>query len=134
MSYTKPLPEITRESRPFWEACRQHRLLVQRCLDCDSPQHYPRGVCAACWGDRLEWRQSSGRGTVYSFTVTARTQTRGFKDELPYVVAYVELEDGVLVLTNIVGCAPAELRIGMPVAVTFEDIDETTSIPRFAPA
>jgi uncharacterized protein len=129
----KPVPDVTEESRPFWAACRQHRLLVQRCADCGSLQHYPRGVCARCWGDRLEWREGSGRGVVYSFTVTHRTQARGFKDETPYVVAYVELEEGVLVLTNIVGCPPDGVRIGMPVVVTFEDVDDAISVPRFSP-
>jgi len=90
-------------------------------------------VCASCWGDDLEWLPSSGRGTVYSFTVTHRTQARGFRDELPYVLAWVELEDGVQVLTNLVGCDPATLAIGMPVRVTFEDVDAEVSIPRFTP-
>lgn len=131
--YAKPLPSITAESRPFWDACRQHRLLIQRCVDCGTFQHYPRGVCARCWGDRLEWRESRGRGTVYTFTVTERTQTRGFKEDVPYIVAYVELDEGVQVLTNLVGCAPGDVRIGMPVAVTFEDVNAEVSVPRFAP-
>jgi uncharacterized OB-fold protein len=132
--YRKPLPQITPESKPFWEACRHHRLVVQRCRDCGTFQHYPRGVCAVCWGTDLEWRDSPGRGTVYTFTVTYRTQTRGFRDELPYVLAYVELEEGVQILTNIVGCAPEDVRIGMPVVVTFEDAAAEVSIPRFRPA
>lgn len=132
--YRKPLPTITTESRPFWEACRQHQLLVQRCRGCGALQYYPRGACARCWSEELEWRKSSGRGRVYTFTVTHRTQTQGFKDEVPYVLAYVELEEGVQVLTNLVGCAPEEVQIGMPVAVAFEDVSDETSIPRFAPA
>ncbi len=131
--YTKPLPEITAESRPFWEGCKRHQLLVQRCRGCGARQHYPRGICAACWSDDLEWLPSSGRGTVYSFTVTYRTQARGFKDELPYVLAWVELEEGVQVLTNLVGGDPEKLTIGMPVRVTFEDVNADVSIPRFTP-
>lgn len=132
--YAKPLPTITPESQPFWEACRQHRFLVQRCLECGTFQHYPRGVCASCWGDRLEWREGSGRGRVYSFTVTRRTQARGFREEVPYVVAYVELDEGVQVLTNVIGCAPEDVKIGMPVVVAFDDVDDQISIPRFRPA
>jgi len=132
--YMKPLPEITPESRPFWQGCKRHQLLVQRCRACGARQHYPRGVCASCWSQDLEWLPSSGRATVYSFTVTHRTQARGFRDELPYVLAWVELEEGVQVLTNLVGCDPATLAIGMPVRVTFEDVNADVSIPRFTPA
>lgn len=131
--YKKPLPEITAESRPFWEGCRQHRFLIQRCADCGALQHYPRGICARCWGANLEWRPSAGRGSIYTFTVTHRTQARGFRDELPYVLAWVELEEGPLVMTNIVGCDPARLRIGMPVRVTFQDVNPEISIPQFTP-
>jgi uncharacterized OB-fold protein len=130
----KPLPEITEESRPFWEACRRHQLLIQRCRACGARQYYPRGICAHCWGPDLEWEPSAGRGTVYTFTVVHRSQAPGFKDSLPYVLAYVELEEGVQVLTNLVGCDPATARIGLPVRVTFEDVSPEVSIPRFAPA
>jgi uncharacterized OB-fold protein len=131
--YRKPLPEITLESRPFWEGCKRHVLLVQRCRGCGALQHYPRGICASCWGTDLEWRSSSGRGTVHTYTVTHRSQARGFRDELPYVLAYVELDEGVQLITNIVGCDPDRLAIGMPVEVTFEDVTPEISIPRFRP-
>lgn len=133
-SYAKPLPEITAESRPFWEGCRRHQLLIQECRACGALQYYPRGVCGACWGTDLGWRPSAGRGTVYTFTVTHRSQAPGFRDELPYVLAYVELDEGVQVLTNLVGCEPGAVRIGMPVEVTFEDVSPEISIPRFKPA
>lgn len=129
--YGKPLPEVTPESRPFWEGCRRHELLVQRCRQCGERQHYPRGVCARCWSPDLEWRRSSGRGRIYTFTVVHRTQARGFKDELPYVLAWVELDEGVQVLTNIVGADPGALGIGAAVQVVFEDVNEALSIPRF---
>ncbi|MBI4610931.1 MAG: Zn-ribbon domain-containing OB-fold protein [Candidatus Rokubacteria bacterium] len=132
--YTKSLPDITTESRPFWEGCSRHQFLVQRCRACGARQHYPRGVCGSCWNDDLEWQPGSGRGTVYTFTVTHRTQARGFKDEVPYVLAWVELEEGVQVLTNIVGCDPSRVAIGMPVQVTFEEAVPGLSIPRFKPA
>jgi len=133
MAYARPLPDITAESRPFWDACRRHELRIQRCRRCGELQHYPRGICSRCWGDDLEWRVASGRGTVWTFTVTHRTQARGFRDELPYVVAWVELEEGVLVLSNVVEVAPARVAIGMPVRVVFEDVTPEISIPRFAP-
>jgi uncharacterized OB-fold protein len=134
MAYAKPLPDITAESKPFWDGCVRHELLVQRCRACGARQHYPRGVCAACGSDDLEWAKSTGRGTIYSFTVTHRTQARGFRDELPYVLAWIELDEGVQVLSNVVDCDPARLAVGMPVRVTFEDVTPEISIPRFTPA
>ena len=131
--YKKPLPEITAESRPFWEGCRSHRLLIQRCRGCGNVQHYPRAVCATCWSEELTWQKSPGRGSVYTFTVVHRTEARGFREEVPYVIAYVELEEGVQLLTNLVGSDPARLSIGMPVEVTFEDVDDQITIPRFKP-
>ena len=131
--YRKPLPEITAESRPFWEGCRRRQLLLQRCRACGAVQYYPRGVCGSCWSPDLAWEPSAGRGTVYTFTVVQRSQAPGFRDELPYVLAYVELEEGVQVLTNVVGCDPAAVHIGMPVGVTFEDVTAEVSIPRFTP-
>jgi uncharacterized OB-fold protein len=131
--YAKPLPEITPESRPFWEGCRRHELLIQHCRACGGLQYYPRGVCAACWSPDLEWRRASGRGTVYTFTVTHRSQAPGFKDALPYVLAWVELEEGVQMLANVVGCAPARVAIDLPVRVLFEDVTPEVTLPRFAP-
>lgn len=130
----KPRPEITAESRPFWEGCARHALLVQRCRGCGARQHYPRGVCAHCWSDDLEWQPASGRGRVYTFTVVHRSQARGFRDEVPFVIAWVELEEGVQLLTNLVGCDPARVAIGQEVRVTFEDVGPGLSIPRFTPA
>jgi hypothetical protein len=132
--YAKPLPEITAESKPFWDACARHEFLVQRCAACGTVQHYPRGVCAACWSDSLQWKPSAGRGRVYTFTVTHRTQARGFRDELPYVLAWIELDEGVQVMSNIVGVDPAKVVIGLPVKVTFEDVNEGLSIPKFTAA
>jgi uncharacterized OB-fold protein len=132
--YAKPLPEITAESKPFWDACARHEFLVQRCAACGTVQHYPRGVCAACWSDTLRWKPSAGRGSVYTFTVTHRTQARGFRDELPYVLAWIELEDGVQVMSNIVGVDPAKITIGMAVKVIFDDVKDGLSIPKFTAA
>lgn len=132
--YAKPLPEITAESKPFWDACARHELLVQKCRACGAVQYYPRGVCAACWSPDVEWLTSPGRGRVYTFTVTHRTQARGFRDELPYVLAWIELDEGVQVMSNIVGIEPGTMKIGMPVRVTFDDVKEGLSIPKFTAA
>ena len=132
--YAKPLPRIDEESKGYWEACQRRELVVQRCLDCGRLRHYPRALCPACLSERVEWVRCSGRGTVYTFTVTHQNQSPGFRDALPYVLAYVELEEGVRLLTNIVECAPEAVRIGMPVAVVFEDATPEVTLPKFKPA
>ena len=132
--YAKPLPRIDEETKGYWEACQRRELVVQRCLDCGRLRHYPRALCPACLSQRVEWVRCSGRGTVYTFTVTHQNQSPGFRDALPYVLAYVELEEGVRLLTNIVECAPEAVRIGMPVAVVFEDATPEVTLPKFKPA
>jgi hypothetical protein len=132
--YRKPIPRLDEESKPFWEACARHELYVQRCRRCSKIFYYPRAVCPEDLSPDLEWVRCSGRGKVYTFTVTYQNQSAGFRENLPYVMAYVELEEGVRLLTNIVGCKPEEVRIDMPVEVTFEDASPDISIPLFKPA
>jgi uncharacterized OB-fold protein len=129
--YPKPLPRVDEESKGFWEACRRHELFVQRCESCGELRHYPRALCPSCLSDRVEWVRCSGKGTVYTFTVTYQNQAPGFREELPYVLAYVELEEGVRMLTNLIGCAPEEVRIGMPVEVVFDDVTPEATLPKF---
>ncbi len=130
----RPLPRVDEESRGFWEAARRHELVVQRCRSCGAFRYHPRGVCPACLSDDTEWVRSSGRGEIYSFTVTRQNQAPAFAARVPYVLAYVVLEEGVQVLTNIVDCDPEAVRIGMPVEVTFEDLNDEISLPVFRPA
>lgn len=132
--YSKPLPRVDEESKGFWEACQRHELYVQRCRACGSFRHYPRSVCPECLSGDTEWVRSSGRGTVYTFTVTYQNQAAGFRDDLPYALAYVELEEGVRMLTNIVGCTPDAVCISMPVEVVFDDVTSEVTLPKFKPA
>jgi uncharacterized OB-fold protein len=132
--YQKPLPRIDEESKGFWEACQRHELYLQKCRACGTLRYYPRALCPSCLSADTEWVLSSGRGTVYTYTVTYQNQSPGFREELPYVLAYVELEEGVRLLTNIVGCAPAQVGIGMSVQVSFEDVTSDVTLPKFKPA
>ena len=131
--YKKPLPRVDEESKGFWEACQRHELYVQRCRGCGAFRHYPRAVCPTCLSSDTDWVLSSGRGTVYTYTVTYQNLAPGFREELPYVMAYVELDEGVRLLSNIVGCAPDALRIGMPVEVVFEDATAEITLAKFRP-
>lgn len=132
-SYKKPIPRVDEESKGFWEACRRHELVLQRCAACGTLRYHPRAVCPACLSSDVRWERMSGRGTIYTFTVTYQNQAPGFREELPYVLAYVTLDEGVQMLTNVVGCPVDQVRIGMPVEVTFEDVNEDIAIPRFRP-
>ncbi len=132
-NYKKPLPRIDDESKGFWEACQRHELYIQQCRACGSRRYYPRAVCPTCLSDSTEWLRCSGRGTIYTFTVTYQNQSPGFRDELPYVLAYVELEEGVRLLTNIIGGDVEALRIGMAVEVVFEDVTPEVTLPKFKP-
>ncbi len=130
--WDKPLPTIAGETKPYWDACRQGRLLLQKCDRCDEYQFYPRGICANCWSSDIRWVESSGKGAVWTFTVTYQNRTPGFSDS-PYVLALVELEEGVKMFTNIVECDPAQVKIGMPVEVTFARATDQISVPFFKP-
>ena len=129
--YKKPLPHLDEENRWFFEACARHQLVLQKCSSCGTVRFYPRALCPSCMSSKTDYVRASGRGRVYTFTVTHQNQAPGFRDELPYVMAYVELEEGLRILTNVVNTPPNEVTIGMPVEVLFEDIDENLAIPKF---
>ena len=133
-TYRKPLPRIDEESRGWWEALQRHELYVQRCRSCGTIRLPPRAVCPVCLSSQVEWVRASGRGTVYSFTVTHQNQAPGFREELPYVLAIVELEEGPRIMTNVVGAAPDAVRIGMPVEVVFDDVTPEVTLAKFRPA
>jgi uncharacterized OB-fold protein len=129
-----PRTDAVPELADFWAAAGQGRLLLRRCDDCGDPIWYPRTFCPDCGSLRTSWAEASGRGHVYSYTVVHRSAVPGYRDVTPYVVAYVELEEGPRVLTNIVDCDPAAVRIGMEVGVVFHDTGAGTALYRFAPA
>ena len=131
--YKKPLPRMDEESRGYWEALVRHELYFQRCHDCDTNRFPPRAVCPACLSSATDWVRASGRGTVYSFTVTHQNQAPGFRETLPYVLAVVELAEGPRMMTNVVGCAPDDVRIGMAVEVEFADVTSEITLATFRP-
>lgn len=126
-------PRRTIETTEFWDACAQGRLVVPRCDDCHEYIWYPRLFCPHCASTRVTYTEVSGRGTVYSCTVM-RKGNGPYKEFAPYVIAYVELDVGVRIMTNIVGVDATEVRIGMPVKVVFEAAGDADAIPRFTPA
>lgn len=131
--YAKPLPRVDEESKGFWEACQRHELYLQRCRACHVLRYYPRALCPQCLSSDVEWVLSSGRGAVYTFTVCNQNQAAGFRDALPYVLAYVEVDEGVRMLSNIVGCPPEAVHVGMRVQVVFADVTPDVTLPLFTP-
>ena len=131
--YRPHLPIPDPETEPYWTAAREGKLLLKRCRNCAHVFFYPRSHCPKCWAAETEWVPSTGRGTVYSYTVIAHHDVSPFKDWLPYVVALVELEEGPRMVTHIVGVEPAAVRVGQAVEVVFERIDDTVTLPKFRP-
>lgn len=121
----RPLPVPTHYSKPFWEAAARRKLLVQVCEDCNKAIMYPKRYCPHCLSDNLGWREASGRGSVYSYTVQERGGPSGFEDRVPYVVAIIALEEGVQMMSNIVGQGAVEVACGDPVEVDFEPVEGT---------
>lgn len=116
------------DNTEFWAAAKEGRLLVRHCTSCGKPHWFPRPQCPYCMSDATEWRASAGTGSVYSFSVTRRGVP------IPYAIAYVRLDDGVTMLTNIVDCDLDAIRIGDRVRVVFKPSDGGPPVPCFAPA
>ena len=124
-----PAPLVTPETAPFWEATAQGKLLLKRCSDCGTYNWYPRTICPECSSLNTEWTEASGRGEVYSFTYNTRGD--GPYKEGGYVLAYVQLDEGPRVMTNIVDCDPDDINIGSRVEVVFHDTGEGNALYRF---
>ncbi|WP_043640220.1 Zn-ribbon domain-containing OB-fold protein [Nonomuraea candida] len=130
----KPVPKPTPETQPFWDGAAEGELRIQRCKTCERHYFYPRPSCPRCGGDRVEWVRASGRATLYSYVINHRPAP-GFEADAPYAIAVVELEEGVRMMTNIVGVpnTPENLPLDMELRVVFERRGDV-SVPLFEPA
>ncbi len=126
-----PQPMANNDSLPWWQAAAEHRLVVQRCSDCSCLRLPPAPVCPHCRSAEADWKEVSGRGALYTYTVVHRSVAAD--QELPFVIAVVELEDaeGVRLISNLVDTSPEELKIGMALEVVWEDMSPDLAIPRF---
>ena len=129
--YSKPLPQPSLESAPFWQGLLEHRLLLQRCAGCAKIRHYPRPVCDVCYTMEYDWVDASGRGTVHSWTVSHHAFHPGFKTDLPYSVVTVDLDEGVRMQSRLIGASPDRLCIGLPVEVVYEDVTPELTLALF---
>lgn len=119
----KPLPTPTPETQPFWDGCAAGELRYQRCRACGAVPLLPRPWCERCQAAELEWRRASGRGTILSFTVVHRAPTAAWRDELPYVIAIVDGEEGFRLMVNVAGGEQPGLAIGAAVEIGFTTRD-----------
>ena len=127
------LPTPDAATGPYWAAAREERLVMPHCGDCGHYHFYPKTLCPKCSSAQLEWKQCSGNAVVYSFTVIHRAPSPAFAALVPYVVATVKLAEGPHLMTNVIGCAPDAVRIGMPVRVVFRKMSDDITLPMFEP-
>jgi len=138
-NYEKPLPQIRPDTAPFWEGCKRHELLIQRCSDCGTFRHPPRPMCPECNSLNSEWVKVT-KGTVYSYTVVHDRPMPvlylpGFANDRPLAIVLVELPEAgnIRMVSNIVDCRSEDLKIGTPVEVVFDDVTEEITLPKFKP-
>jgi len=131
--YNKPLPEVNEDNKEFWTGCKSHELRFQKCKSCGHIRWPASIICPICHSRDLQWIVASGKGKIYTFAVYHVAYHRGFENDLPYTVADIELEEGPHILSNIVGCSHHKVRCDMPVVLSWEDITEEFSLPKFRP-
>ena len=126
-------PTRAPESEPFRAGCAEGRLVVPSCGDCGRFHFYPRRFCPYCDCEDIEWREASGAGIVYSFAIVEKPIEKAFSSLVPYVIAIVELEEGIRMLSHVVDVDPADMTCGMCVRVQYRRISETLTVPVFGP-
>jgi uncharacterized OB-fold protein len=131
LTWQGPIPTQCPETAPFWKACNEGQFLVQICNQCGKSQYPYRAMCCHCWSSAIRDQPISGTGEVWSYSIVRRSRTEPFAAWVPYVVAVIELPEGVKVVSNIVGCDTDTLRVGMPVRLAFASAGERGKIPVF---
>ncbi len=127
----KPLPELAGYAKEFYAWCRRGDLRFQRCTKCDAWRHVPREMCAKCGSGEWKWVKSSGKGTVFTWTVAERPMHPAFVDAVPYAPVVIEMDEGVRVVSEVIDCKPADLEIGMRVEVAFAKVSDEVTLPKF---
>jgi uncharacterized protein len=134
--YVKPLPQADGVTRPYWESLKAHQMNIQKCNDTGKFFFYPRGLSPFTLSDNISWEPVNGKGAIHAFTIVHQNRAPGFVDELPYVVAMVELDEGPRIMTNIIDVEPdpEHVKVGMQVEIVYEDINDEITLPKFRPA
>jgi len=128
------LPTIEAESQAYWDGAKDHKLLIASCAACGKVHHYPRPVCPFCWSTEVTPIETSGKGTLYTYSTVFMNDLPPFKEKLPYVAAIVDLAEGPRLATNMVECEPEDLTVGMAVEVVFTPLTDEITATCFRPA
>ncbi len=129
----RPIPEVTPELRPFFEASKNSQLVVQKCDGCGALRFPPRRLCPNCLSRESSWTAVSGEGEVYSFIIMHRVYHPAFANQVPYAVATIKLKEGARMLSNVIGIDPHAIKCGMLVKVSFEKLSDEVTLPMFRP-
>lgn len=127
----KPLPSPDIDSKPFWDSCKEHAMALQRCASCKRFRYPPRSLCPYCHSVEAAWRAISGRGRVYVSLVMCRSYGPAWNRDVPYNISMIELEEGVRIWSNVIDCSPDEVKIGDLVTITYDDVTEAVTLPKF---
>ncbi len=129
--YTRPVPKMRGFAAEFYGYCKKHELRFQRCTNCKTWRHIPRDMCAKCGSFDWEWAASTGKGKLFSWTTAMQPMLPQFADLVPYSPVIVELEEGVRMLSWLTDVEESELRIDLPLQVTFDDVTPDVTLPKF---
>ena len=132
--YSKPLPAVSELNRPFWDALRNRMLLLPKCNACGLVWYPPSPFCPDCWSKDFTWKRLSGKGQVNSWVVFHQAYFSSLKDDIPYNVAEVELDEGPRLLTNLVDVSNDKIEAGMIVEIVYDDVTENVTLAKFRPA
>ena len=133
MTYEKPLPRITKEDRPFWEAAKRHVLVLPKCRGCGHVSFPPYVACSKCLSFERDWIEASGRGKVWGYIEMRQPYIKSFEDDLPYNVVLVELEEGPFMYSNVTGIPSDEIKPDLPLEAYFEDVTNEITLIKFRP-
>lgn len=133
MDLVKPIPRPSTTTRPFWDGLNERKVQIQRCDGCDSWVFYPRTRCPSCLSDLLIWREVSGQGVLYTYTLARQPTAPHFADETPQQLAVVELDEGVRMTSTLVNVEPSDIVIGMRLQPYFDQVTEAVTLLRYQP-
>ena len=134
--YAKPLPTPNPDTKPYWDACKEHELRAQQCSTCGCFRWPPQGVCPSCYSWDFQWAKLPDNGTICSFVVVHHVSVPAFADDIPYVIAQITMDgtdNRVMLTSNVIDCPWEEVKVGMAVRVVFDDVTPECTLPKFRP-
>ncbi len=130
----RPLPTVTEDNARFWASAKERALELQKCDACGEFRYYPTPICHFCGSDAFTWTPISGKGVVYSFSHLERAKGNPFEGDTPIMIVLVTLDEGPVMMSNLIDYADTTVRIGMPVTIDYGDVDDDITLPLFRPA